>query len=266
VLRVAGPLAARVLINIVGNAVKFTEAGEVRLVAGLFQPFTQADASTSRKFGGTGLGLAVSKRLAELLGGDIVVESAPGKGSSFTVTVPTGPLDGVRMLENGADIQCHVGKNEPSDASRNTMPLSGRRLLLAEDGPDNQRLIAMLLAKVGAEVTAVENGQLAIEATLAARNAGKPFDMILMDMQMPVMDGYEATRQLRERGYTAPIVALTAHAMSQDRQKCFDAGCDDYATKPIDRRRLIQVIAACVGEERIAERVTSGARPSCAGL
>ena len=261
----------QILINIIGNAIKFTEVGGVRLVAELkpaprerilqiqiadtgigiskealtelFQPFTQADASTSRNFGGTGLGLTVSKRLAELLGGDIAVESALGKGSSFTVTVPTGHLDGVRMLENPAAIQFHAGEDKPSDAGRSATPLSGHRLLLAEDGPDNQRFISFILKRMGADVTVAENGRAAVESAIASRDAGSPFDLILMDMQMPVLNGYQATQMLRAENWSGPIVALTAHAMTEDRQKCLDAGCNEYLTKPIDRNRLLKVLA-----------------------
>jgi CheY-like chemotaxis protein len=123
-------------------------------------------------------------------------------------------------------------------------------ILLAEDGPDNQRLIDLILRKAGADVTVVENGQLAVDAAIAAREAGKPFDLILMDMQMPIMDGYTATQQLRERGYTAPIVALTAHAMTEDANNCLDAGCDDYATKPIDRQKFLATVASWVTGSR----------------
>jgi PAS domain S-box-containing protein len=259
----------QILVNLVGNAIKFTERGSVHLVtemcgdpahpclrfdvvdtgigmgerqlAQLFQPFVQADTSTTRRFGGTGLGLTIARRLAGLLGGDVSVESSPGQGSRFSVTIATGPLDGVPLLPDPAGAL--VAKPEPAagtpadDAAALTC-----RILLAEDGQDNQRLIAFVLRRAGAEVALVDNGQLAVDQALAAHATGRPFDLILMDMQMPVLDGYEATALLRQRGYTGPIIALTAHAMAGDRQKCLDAGCDDYATKPIDRQRLIQTI------------------------
>ena len=259
----------QILINLIGNAIKFTDRGEVgievRLVdAGgspalqfdvvdtglgmteeqasrVFQPFTQADASTTRRFGGTGLGLAISKRLADMLGGDIVLaETRVGVGSRFRLTVATGPLDGVKMIDD--PVSATVVAGEPRATGDDRLDLSGCRVLLAEDGPDNQRLISFMLKRAGAEVTVEENGQLAVDRALAARDEGRPFDIILMDMQMPVMDGYDATRLLRDNSYTGPIIALTAHAMASDRQKCLNAGCDDYAAKPIRRDELNRTI------------------------
>jgi CheY-like chemotaxis protein len=131
------------------------------------------------------------------------------------------------------------------DSPRMTLP---SRVLLAEDSHDNQRLIAHVLRKAGAEVVLAENGQQAVELALAAREEAEPFDVILMDMQMPMMDGYEATKKLRDAGYAGPIIALTAHAMKEDRQKCLDAGCSDYLTKPIDRHLLVEVAAAHAAE------------------
>ena len=261
----------QILINLIGNAIKFTETGAVRLlirlvdgddpcmqfdvidtgcgmtdeqVAKLFQPFTQADTSTTRVFGGTGLGLAIAKQFAQLLGGDVTVtETGEGVGSTFRATVSTGRLDGATMHEDPLSETVLV---EPVKSTGRvaSSDLQGCRILLAEDCIDSQRLISALLTQAGAEMTVVENGKFAHDAALAARDAGKAFNVILMDIQMPVMGGYETTNQLRKKGYTAPIIALTAHAMGGDRKKCLDAGCDDYATKPFDRGKLIEIINA----------------------
>ncbi len=259
----------QILINLIGNAIKFTEVGKVRLVARLldaecdepkmqfevvdsgigmteeqiarlFNPFQQADTSTTRKFGGTGLGLTICKRLAGKLGGDIDAKSTAGKGSTFTVTVGTGPLDGVKLLDCPSEAQLPTHSDRKPAAAKIKLDC---RVLLAEDGPDNQRLIAFLLKKAGAEVVVADNGRIAYDLALTARDEGTPFDVILMDMQMPVMSGYEATAKLRKAGYTGSIIALTAHAMSTDRGKCLDAGCNDYTTKPIDHKKLISVVA-----------------------
>ncbi len=256
------------LINLVGNAVKFTDTGGVKMIVSflhewrdgtpaveiqvvdtgigvspenldsLFEPFTQADASTSRKYGGTGLGLAITRRIAELMGGELKAESTFGEGSTFMIIVPTGDIEGVEMLEHPAEavIQQSAGVQMSSDA------LSGKRILLAEDGEDNMRLIKAILKKAGAEVVGVENGLLAVEQAESQK-----FDVILMDMQMPEMDGYEATAHLRKNGYTGPIIALTAHAMASDREKCIKAGCDDHLTKPIERTKFIPTIARYAG-------------------
>jgi len=265
----------QILVNLIGNAIKFTETGGVRLVTRfvntdpiggteaaepmiqfdivdsgigmteqqvgeLFHAFTQADTSTTRKFGGTGLGLSITKRLAEMLGGDVTVYSKPGEGSTFRLRVTTGSLDGVKMLDDPATAA--IVQSETTASTNPDADELDCSVLLAEDGPDNQRLITYVLKKAGAEVTVVESGKLAMEAALTARDKGSPFDVILMDMQMPIMDGYEATGQLRQKGYAGPIIALTAHAMADDRQKCLDAGCDDYAPKPINREELIETI------------------------
>ena len=284
------PLRLRqILINLLGNAIKFTEVGGVRLVirlvhdsamraslrfdvvdtgigmtlaqqAELFRPFSQGESSTSRKYGGTGLGLVISKRLAEMLGGDIAVWSQLGKGSTFAVGIETGPLDGVRMLDAAQTQQIPV--------TTATTPLANIHaklkcsLLLAEDGPDNQRLIAFLLRRAGAAVTLTDNGQDAIDKAMAAVAADRPFDLILMDMQMPVLDGYEATRRLRATGYAGTIVALTANAMEGDEEECRRAGCDDYLTKPIDGKRLCATIARHVS--RPAASPGSAAAPATA--
>jgi signal transduction histidine kinase/CheY-like chemotaxis protein len=260
----------QILINLLGNAIKFTEVGDVRLISrvatkpddtpllefdvvdtglgmtpeqthDLFEPFSQADATTTRKYGGSGLGLAISRRLANALGGDVtLVETSPGVGSRFRASVATGPLDGVHMLEQPSKSR---SIKAPASVVRSPEPSALQcRILLAEDGPDNQRLIAHVLRKAGAEVTVVGNGRLAVDAALDTHEASVAFDCILMDMQMPVMDGYEATRVLRRHGYTKPIIALTAHAMTSDRQKCLDAGCDEYTTKPINRAALIALL------------------------
>jgi len=264
----------QILLNLLGNALKFTEMGSVTLhmaadsvrqqfqvrvvdtgigmsaeqrdTISRFEAFHQANNSTTRQFGGSGLGLRISNSFAHLLGGEINVESVLGEGSTFTMTVSTGNLKGTRIL-NPELIGQRLEKTSQEEGQKlyglAEKPLEGSRLLLAEDGPDNQRLISFILEKAGAYVTLAENGQIAVDKVHEANRSGKAFDVILMDMQMPVIDGYEATRQLRKEDYAGPIIALTAHAMAEDRQKCLNAGCDNYTTKPIDRKMLVSVIA-----------------------
>ncbi|MDH3717572.1 MAG: ATP-binding protein, partial [Planctomycetota bacterium] len=262
----------QVLINLLGNALKFTEKGAVTLVARLrpgtadpavmefeirdtgigmtsaqveqlFQPFNQGDESMSRRFGGTGLGLAISQRLAEMLGGTISAESALGVGSTFRLAIAAGSLHDVRMLDDAERETLMQQRAEPKDVPQANAPRLDCRILLAEDGIDNQRLIRFILEKAGASVHVVGNGQVALTTALAAEQDGEPFDIILMDMQMPIRDGYSATTNLRSKGYQGTIIALTAHAMAEDREKCLRAGCDDYASKPIDRAALLGMIA-----------------------
>jgi PAS domain S-box-containing protein len=261
------PLRLRqVLANLLGNAVKFTDHGDVSLavwldcqaerpllrfdvsdtgigmsedqIDRLFRPFCQVDDSMTRKFGGTGLGLCISKHLAEALGGDIEVHSEPGMGSTFSLTIDPGPLNATPTVPPA---QAPAPAPQPTVQAASVGSLDGH-VLLVEDVLSSRRLVVQMLSKAGVEVTAVENGQLAFDAALAAHESGKPFDVILMDMQMPVMDGYQATSQLRERGYTGPIVALTAHAMSEDSRKCLACGCNDYVTKPIEREKLLAAV------------------------
>jgi len=246
----------QVVVNLLSNAIKFTEEGRIDAAVGydystrqlrygvrdtgigmsaeqierVFDPFVQADASTSRRFGGTGLGLAISRRIAWLLGGDLIVTSTLGDGSEFLFTA-TAAAKGEGCVPAG-DLPDEATVRAESNA---TAPTLHGDVLLVEDGEDNQRLLSYLLTKAGARVTLARNGQEAIEAV----ELRGEFDLILMDMQMPVMDGYHATSVLRSSGYKGSIVALTAHAMAHELDRCIAAGCDATASKPIDRSALL---------------------------
>ncbi len=263
----------QVLVNLVGNAVKFTDHGEVRITLelneevtphqlqfhvsdtgigiaeeqmdGLFAPFSQADSSITRRYGGTGLGLAISRRLASSLDGTLSMSSVLGQGSTFTLSIP--------VIESEENRGTYQQSSPPEDAQVPRTSVSANpsllncRVLLVEDSLDNQRLLSLLLRKAGATVVVAENGRLGCDAVRQAHEDGSPFDIVLMDMQMPVLDGYSAARELRELGDKTPIVALTAHAMQEDRRKCLDAGCDEYLTKPIQREGLIAMVARFCG-------------------
>ena len=264
----------QILMNLVGNAAKFTDRGRIEIRVGvtdsstgsilrvavddtgpgmtreqaaqLFQPFTQADASVTRRHGGTGLGLTICRRLGQLLGGDVTLtRTSPGEGSCFEVTIPLEPAPGSRPVRVLA-----VCTDDAAPPTSDVPTLLAGRILLAEDGEDNQRLISFHLRRAGAEVVIAENGRIALDMITAATAGGSPFLLLVSDMQMPEMDGYTLARMLRARGHSLPIIALTAHAMTDDRQKCIDAGCDDYASKPIDKIALLMTCARWLNYER----------------
>ncbi|MCC2679152.1 MAG: hypothetical protein K0R29_1728 [Pseudobdellovibrio sp.] len=253
----------QVLLNIVGNSIKFTQKGSVELniklcesgqnpvlsfavkdtgkgiskeeAARLFNPFSQADGSIVRKFGGTGLGLVLSRHLSRLLGGDLVLtESEPEKGSTFTVSIDPGK---VAFEENSESL---VSERKAS-VSVTTIRLDGHKILIVDDSVDNQLFISKVLKIAGAEVDIADNGQMAID-----RMMKKKYSICLMDIQMPVMDGYEAAGEMRKLGCQFPIVALTAHAFKDVRQHCIQSGFNDYLSKPINRNDLIERISRII--------------------
>jgi CheY-like chemotaxis protein len=263
----------QIVTNLTGNAIKFTEKGTVRVVVSLktdathsgrkvyaidvidsgigipndklesiFEAFVQADASVTRRFGGTGLGLSISRRFARALGGDIVASSTPGKGSTFAVTVECGPLEGVPMLQP-AEVLAPAQNALAAQKARWEFPPS--RILVVDDGAENRQLVALVLDEYGITVEEAENGQIGLQKALAEK-----FDVVLMDIQMPVMDGDTATRKMREHGLTLPIYALTANLMQGFEDGLKVAGFTGYLAKPIDIDKLLETLADTLGGRR----------------
>lgn len=249
----------QIINNLVGNALKFTEKGFVELSLSydepvlrftvrdtgvgisdeqrnkLFKAFAQADSSTTRKFGGTGLGLILSRRLAEALGGSLeLTASAPGAGSKFTATISIKPVPGAELVSE----KMLTVRTTRSSLTVTTEALRGMKILVVEDSPDNQTLIETYLKATGAEIKTADDGQEGHDMALREH-----FDVVLMDVQMPRLDGHSATRALRRARYGQPIIALTAHAMKEERVRCFESGFTDYLTKPLQRELLIQVLS-----------------------
>ena len=281
----------QLLTNLTGNALKFTESGGVSVSVKysatttlsephetdiptitlevkdtgigisekaqqqIFAAFNQADNSITRRFGGTGLGLTISRRIVEALGGQLQVESAEGAGSLFRIVLPVRVADDVAMIAP-RPMECNGEESLPlfemrSDnnqlhqpsSTRHDSQLSGRHVLLCEDGETNRKLVELVLKGAGAKVTSAVNGKLGLQEI---QQSPDQFDLVLMDMQMPVMDGYSAASKMREIGYRHPILALTAHAMRGDSQRCIDAGCTGYLTKPINIAQLLQDVGDAI--------------------
>jgi|GEM_PF-1192535 len=277
----------QILFNLIGNAIKFTNKGTIGVKLGLessggsaqghlvfevrdqgigmtaeqlahlFTPFYQADSSHTRVFGGTGLGLYISQRLAESLGGEILVESRVRVGSCFRLRLPTTLDASDELFDTHDDLFAVIG-SRASAVELPVGPLFGR-ILLVEDSRDNQRVVSYYLERLGLAIEIAENGRTAVEMATA-----RPYELILMDMQMPELDGYAATRRLRDQGYSQPIIALTAHALSGDAEKCLAAGCDDYLRKPVEWERLSSVLYRYLdlqAEDRKPEREQKEASP-----
>ncbi|MBX3021327.1 MAG: response regulator [Bdellovibrionales bacterium] len=251
----------QILLNLIGNAIKFTREGRVALITSfssrvdevshlhfliqdsgvgidriaaerIFQPFSQADTSTTRLFGGTGLGLALARKLARALGGDVrLLNSSPGQGSTFEVTIAVEVPPHTEWIEHSQPEQ--PTPQQVTDPNR-AESLKGKRILLVEDAEDNQFLIKQFLSRTGAILDTASNGREGISKALA-----NDYEVVLMEIQMPLVDGYQATTELRQKGYDKPIIALTAHALNEERERCMQTGCSGHLTKPISRRQLI---------------------------
>ncbi len=265
----------QILLNLASNAVKFTAEGGVRVVlscrpnptgtaafvvevhdtgigmdeqclARIFKPFIQGEVSSTRQYGGTGLGLSISNALAQMMGGRIEVRSEAGRGSCFTLSIP---LEHEHFEMRQMPPPRGDGRGS-ADLSPRRPDLTGARVLVVEDGADNQRLIQTYLQLDGATVIIAADGRAGVDAVNAVIDTPSAFDLVLMDMQMPVLDGYGATRELRAAGYDRPIVALTAYATSGDRARCLEAGCDDFLSKPVSREDLARTCAEWIRDWR----------------
>jgi signal transduction histidine kinase/CheY-like chemotaxis protein len=274
----------QILVNLIGNAIKFTDEGGVRVsiqlvtdaldrpklrievadtgqgmspeaLERIFDPFAQADGSLTRHFGGAGVGLALARGLAELMGGELEAESIEGRGSVFRLTVDPGSLEGAEHLEMSTAEDEVADSLGSGDTPRQLLEQAGEletpaKILYVEDAEDNQRLVGFILQKAGIEVTCADDGSAGVALALASRAAQQPFDLILMDLQMPVMDGYAATRKLRTAGWEGPIIALTAHSVDKEKDLSHEAGCDGFATKPIQRVELLKLVAEHLRKHR----------------
>lgn len=261
----------QILFNLIGNAVKFTENGSVSVscsysktdnpnfltidvtdtgigmtpdsLANVFDPFVQADASVTRRFGGTGLGLSISQKFARAMGGDISVTSVEGRGSTFTVTTPTGDLSAVPFLSPDKVLEL---ADSLIDTSSMSWKFEEGAVLVVDDGDENRELVKVVLEDAGLRVEEAENGAVGLEKVLK-----NDFDIVLMDVQMPVMDGFTAARLMREKGVTIPVIALTANAMAGFEQECLDNGYSDYATKPVDIDKLLKMVSTYIKATQI---------------
>jgi signal transduction histidine kinase/CheY-like chemotaxis protein len=260
----------QILVNIIGNAIKFTDKGGVEIDIGmdgsvddetavlyfqvkdsgigisssqtdqLFQPFSQVDGTNARRFGGTGLGLLLSRKLARLLGGDVILkESTPDVGSNFLITINGAPT---RKARSGPSLEATTPHPNAGKVSFSRNHLQSLSILAADDSTDNQLLLKTFLTRLGARVDFASNGHEAVE-----KAASSAYDIVLMDLQMPVCDGYNATRRLRSLGFNKPILALSAHARNEEQEKSLMAGCNGHITKPINMNSLLTAIVRHTG-------------------
>lgn len=274
----------QILVNLIGNAIKFTEQGEISLTTRcqeneqgklmlamtvsdtgigisrdmlkrIFSPYQQDEAQNKQSKDaspGTGLGLSISRKLAELLGGDITVESQVGHGSHFTVTIDPGPLDDVRMVSAPTITRL---ENPAVDSHRPPSPQLTGKVIVAEDTVATAIMLEFLLKDMGLDVQIAETGRVCCDMVFDAASRGEKYDLIIMDIHMPEMDGYQATRILRQLNYDVPILAVTARAMPSDRERCARAGCDDYITKPIDLEYFTQRVKEFITSPQTANRL-----------